>query len=156
MGRFKVSQIIVKIALFALCFTEKRYGTTNTCSKNSNTNHIIPLRIRSISKIIRKFAKPFRIERRKLALMRLKTQKTLQYRHQKKTTILIVTFLLNINACNNNISNSNKREGRNTSRLRGFFFQLILEFFFVSAFSDIFYCFFKNILLVFVWCLVYF
>ena len=61
-------------------------------------------------------SRPFWIER-KLALTCLNTQTTLQYKHQKRATILIVTILFDINACNNKISINNKREGRITSRL---------------------------------------
>ena len=46
---------------------------------------------------------------RKLALTCLKTQIALQYKHQKQATSLIVTILTDISACNNNISNNNKR-----------------------------------------------
>ena len=43
----------------------------------------------------------------KLTLKCLNTQITLQYKHQKRATILIVTTLTNVNACNNNISDNN-------------------------------------------------
>ena len=60
--------------------------------------------------------RPFRIER-KLALTCLNTQITLQFKQHKQATQLIVATLIDINACNNNISNNNKREGRITSPL---------------------------------------
>ena len=49
----------------------------------------------------------FRIER-KLALTCLNTHITLQYKHQKRATKLIVPILTDINACNNDISKNNK------------------------------------------------
>ena len=64
------------------------------------------------------FTRPFRIAR-KLALTCLNTQTTLHYRHQKWITVLIITILFEINACNNKLSNNNRREGRITSRLVG-------------------------------------
>ena len=59
-----------------------------------------------------------RIER-KLALTCLNTQTTLQYKPHKRAIKMIVTILIDINACNNNISINNKREGRITSCLGG-------------------------------------
>ena len=47
----------------------------------------------------------------------------------EKVTVLISTILPDIKACNNNIYNNNKREGRISSRL-GWWFLLILQFFF--------------------------
>ena len=63
-------------------------------------------------------SRPFRIERI-LALTCLNTQITLQYKPHKRATKLILTILTDIKACNNNISNNNKREVRITSRLGG-------------------------------------
>ena len=63
-------------------------------------------------------SRPFRIEG-KLALRCLNTQTTLQYKPQKRATKMIVTILIGINACNNNISINNKREGWITSCLGG-------------------------------------
>ena len=60
----------------------------------------------------------FRNER-KLAITCLHTLKTLQYKHQKRATNLIVTIQTDINACNHNESNNKKREGGITSRLGG-------------------------------------
>ena len=81
--------------------------------------------------------RPFRIER-KLALTCLNTQLTLQYKPHKRATKLTVTILTDINACKNNISNNNKREGRITSRLGGLFL-LILYFFTVFVFFSGFF-----------------
>ena len=71
-----------------------------------------PLRIQC------KSAEPSRIER-KLALTCFNTQTTLQYKPHKRATKMIVTILIDINACNNNISINIKREGRITSWLGG-------------------------------------
>ena len=65
-----------------------------------------------------KSADPFRIERN-LSLTCLNAQITLQYKPHKRATKLIVTILTDINACNNNISINNKRQGRITSCLGG-------------------------------------
>ena len=46
-------------------------------------------------------------------------QINLQYKPHKRATKLIVTILTDINACNNNISINNKREGLITSCLGG-------------------------------------
>ena len=54
---------------------------------------------------------------RKLALTCLNTQTTLQYKPHKRATKTIVTILTDINACNNDISINNKRDGRITSCL---------------------------------------
>ena len=60
----------------------------------------------------------FRVERN-LSLTCLNAQITLQYKPHKRATKLVVTILTDINACNNNISINNKREGRITSCLGG-------------------------------------
>ena len=78
---------------------------------------------------------PFRIER-KLALTCSNTQITLQYKHHKRAT----KILTDKNACNNNVSNNKKREGRITSRLGGDFYCFILFLMFL-VFSVIFYVF---------------
>ena len=82
----------------------------------------------------------FRIER-KLSLTCMNTQTTLQYEHQKRATILIVTILFDIIDCNNNIPNNNKREGRIKSGLGMDDFHWFYKFFY-CFFLVIFYVFF--------------
>ena len=100
--------------------------------------------------------RPFRIER-KLALPCLNTQITLQYKHHKRATQLIVTILTDTNACKNNISNNNKEEGRITPRLGGNFLLILYFGFTVFGFFGYFLCvlFFLGTLLRFVWFPVY-
>ena len=77
-------------------------------------------------------SRPFRIER-KLALTCLNTQTTLQYKPHKRATKMVVTILIDINDCNNNISINNQREGRIL-----FFFLLFYCFYFFSVIVYIF------------------
>ena len=71
-----------------------------------------------------------------LALTSLITQITLQYKQQKRSTTLIVTIVFDITACNNKISNNNKREVWITNRLGGWF---LLIFMFFFGFSFLFF-----------------
>ena len=73
----------------------------------------------------------FRNER-KLALTCLKTETTLQYRHQKQAIILIVPILFELNACNNKISNKKGRVGSHLVWVDDFHcFHFFLKLFFL-------------------------
>ena len=75
-----------------------------------------------------------------LALTSLITQITLQYKQQKRSTTLIVTIVFDITACNNKISNNNKREVWITNRLGGCF--LLIFMFFFWFFHSVFFSWF--------------
>ena len=92
-------------------------------------------------------SRPFRIER-KLALTCLNTQTTLQYKPHKRATKMVVTILIDINDCNNNISINNQREGRIL-----FFFLLFTVFIFFRLLFI--FLFFLGTILLFVWFYIY-
>ena len=85
----------------------------------------------------------------------LKCSNTLQYKPHKRATKLIVTILTDINACNNNISINNKREGRITSCLGDDIYRFFN--FTVFCFSWVLYYFLFGFIyiLVFVWFYLY-
>ena len=92
----------------------------------------------------------FRNER-KLALTCLKTETTLQYRHQKQAIILIVTILFELNACNNKISNKKGRVGSHLVWVDDFHcFHFFLKLFFFGYFVYIFWFFLEYFTIFFV------